>query len=102
MNHTLFSEINGKSIRIDHFEIETNDETLDIKMMCMTENGNTYGIAFENVSMLKLSSISYPFQIHGFEILDYSSCGYEKDHHFFVNDYEDGKLSFFCENYYKI
>ena len=53
----------------------------------------------ENVSKLKMSDISYPFQICGFEILDYSSRGYQKDSRFFVNDYEDGKLSFFCENF---
>ena len=46
-----------------------------------------------------MSDISYPFQICGFEILDYSSRGYQKDSRFFVNDYEDGKLSFFCENF---
>ena len=37
--------------------------------------------------------------ICGFEILDYSSRGYKKDSRFFVNDYEEGKLSFFCENF---
>ena len=46
-----------------------------------------------------MSDISYPFQICGFEILDYSSHGYQKDSRFFVNGYEDGKLSFFCENF---
>ena len=37
-------------------------------------------IVFENVSKLKMSDISYPFQICGFEILDYSSRGYQKDY----------------------
>ena len=68
-------------------------------MSCISEDQNTYYIVFENVSKLELSEISYPFQISGFEILDYSSRGYQKDTRFFVNDYEDGTLSFFCENF---
>ena len=62
-------------------------------------NENSYFIIFQNVSKIKLSEISYPFQICGFEILDYSSRGYQNDSRFFVNDYEDGKLSFYCEDF---
>ena len=99
MKNNLFSDINGKSIVINDFQIENYDEKLHIKITCISEDQNTYLIIFENVSMLKLSDISYPFQIGGFEILDYSSRGYQKDSRFFVNDYEDGTLSFFCENF---
>ena len=99
MNNNIFSEINGKSIVIGDFEVGHNDEKLYIKMTCISEDQNAYFIVSENISKLKLCEISYPFQICGFEILDYSSRGYQKDSRFFVNDYEDGKLSFFCEKY---
>ena len=99
MDNNLFSKVNGKSIVICDFEIVHNDNSLCGKMTCVSEDQNTYFIVFENVSKLKLSDISYPFQICGFEILDYSSRGYGKDSRFFVNDYEDGRLSFFCENF---
>ena len=99
MSNNLFSKVDGKSIVIGDFQIEKQDEKLRIKMTCVSEDQNAYFIVFENVSMLKLLDISYPFQICGFEILDYSSRGYQKDSTFFVNDYEDGKLSFFCEKY---
>ena len=99
MNNNLFTKIDGKSITMCHFEIVYDDESLCVKMTCISEDQNAYFIVFENVSKLKLSDISYPFQICGFEILDYSSRGYQKDVRFFVNDYEDGKLSFFCENF---
>ncbi len=95
----LLSEINGKSIIVYDFSIEHNDEKLAVKMSCISEDQNTYDIVFKNVSKLKLSEISYPFQICGFEILDYSSRGYQKDVRFFANDYEDGKFSFYCENF---
>ena len=99
MNHNLFSEVNGKSIVISDFHIGHNDEKLYIKMTCISEDRNAYFIVFENISNLKLSEISYPFQVCGFEILDYSSRGYQKDSRFFVNDYEDGMISFFCEDF---
>ncbi|MBQ3489460.1 MAG: hypothetical protein IJA86_02595 [Clostridia bacterium] len=99
MDKNLLSQIDGKSITVQDFLIEHEEETLTVKITCITENQNSYFIIFENVSKLKLSEISYPFQICGFEILDYSSHGYQKDNRFFVNDYEDGTLSFYCENF---
>ena len=99
MNNNLFPKIDGKSIMVFDFQVMYDDEALTIKMTCISEDKNAYFIVFENVSKLKMSDISYPFQICGFEILDYSSRGYQKDSRFFVNDYEDGKLSFFCENF---
>ena len=99
MNNNLFSNIDGKSIIVCDFSIEHNDEKLAVKMSCVSEDQNTYYIVFENVSKLKLLEISYPFQLCGFEIVDYSSRGYQKDIRFFVNDYENGNLSFYCENF---
>ena len=98
MNENLFSEINGKEITICDFSIEYYKNTLTVKMSCIAEDKNSYFIVFENVSKLNLSEIHYPFQICGFEILDYSSRGYQKDTRFFVNDYEDGRISFYCED----
>ena len=99
MDNNLFSKVNGKSILVCDFQVVYDDEALTIKMTCISENQNGYFIVFENISKLKMSDISYPFQICGFEILDYSSRGYQKDSRFFANDYEDGRLSFFCENF---
>ena len=99
MSNNLFSKVDGKAIVIDDFQIEKQDEKLHIKMTFISEDHNAYFVVFENISKLNLSEISYPFQICGLEILDYSSRGYQKDCRFFVSDYEDGKLSFFCENF---
>ena len=95
----FFSKVDGKSIIVYDFEITHNDDSLCIKMSCISEDQNAYFIVFENISKLKLSDISYPFQICGFEILDYNSRGYQSDSRFFVNDYEDETLSFFCEKF---
>jgi hypothetical protein len=99
MDKNLFPEVNGKSMIIYDFEIMHNDDSLCVKMTCISEDQKNYFIVFENVSKLKLSEISYPFQICGFEILDYGARGYQKNTRFFVNDYENGTFSFFCEKF---
>ena len=99
MDQSLVSQIDGKSIAVHHFTIETDGKALTVRMSCADEEQNSYLILFRNVSKLKLSEISYPFTVCGFEILDYQVRGYQKDSRFFVNDYEDGTLSFYCENF---
>ena len=99
MDQSLVSQIDGKSIGVHHFTIETDGEVLTVRISCADEEQNSYLILFRNVSKLKLSEISYPFTVCGFEILDYQARGYQKDSRFFVNDYEDGTLSFYCENF---
>lgn len=99
MNENLLNEVNGKSIFIGDFEIKQFDGKLAVTMTCVCEDQNAYSILFENVSKLQLSNIFYPFQISGFEILDFSSRGYQNDSRFFVNDYEEGQLSFYCEDF---
>ncbi len=95
----IFSEINGKDIIVQAFGIEHYDGTLIAKMKCVVEDEKLYLIVFQNVSKIRMTGILYPFQICGFEIVDYSSRGYQSDCRFFVNDYEDGAISFYCESF---
>ena len=86
MDNNPVSKVDGKSITVCDFEIKHNDEKLCITMTCISEDENAYFILFENVSNVKLSEISYPFRVCGFEILDHSSRGDQNDSRFFVND----------------
>ncbi len=97
MSEKLFVELNGKAIIVHTFWIEHYDGALVAKMKCVDESQKSYFIVFENISRLNMSGISYPFQICGFEIVDHHSRGYQNDSRFFVNDYEGGTLSFYCE-----
>ena len=99
MKHDLLPKLDGKAITVCNFEISHDDQTLSVKMTCISEDKNIYFVAFENVSNLQLSDIYYPFQISGFEIVDNSSRGYQKDMRFFVNDFEEGQISFYCESF---
>lgn len=97
--NNIFSEMDGKSIIVRSFAAEHCDDMLMITIQCVDENEKEYSAVFQNVSQLNMSNISYPFQIGGFEIKDCSLRGYQSDERFFVNDYEDGIMSFYCEKF---
>ena len=97
MNKSVFAEINGKSVLVDNFSVLCENGFIELQMRCITEENKSLFIVFRNVSKLNLSDISYPFQICGFEIKDNNFYGYEKDFRYFINDYEDNAISFYCE-----
>lgn len=97
MNENLYSEINGKSILVDNLCFASENGYIEIQMQCVTEEQKSLFIIFENVSKFNLSDVSYPFQICGFEIKDFRSYGYQNESRYFVNDYEDNTISFYCE-----
>ncbi|MBO7740097.1 MAG: hypothetical protein J6S34_01080 [Clostridia bacterium] len=99
MSKKLYPKIEGKTINVKNLTISSANNTLCLYLLFTADDPNNYFIVFENVSQLKLSDISFPFQICGFEIQDHSSRGYQKEARFFINDYEDGKISFWCEDY---
>ncbi len=99
MSKKFYSEIIGKTITVKDLTISSDNNTLCLYLFFTADTPNKYFIVFKNVSQLKLSDISFPFQICGFEIQDHSSRGYQKEARFFINDYEDGKISFWCEDY---
>ena len=97
MNKSKLSEINGKSVLVDNLCVQCENGCIELQMRCVTDENKSLSIVFGNISKLNLSDISYPFQICGFEIKDYNSCGYENDSRYFVNDFEDNLISFYCE-----
>ena len=97
MSESKFSEINGKSVLVDKMSVLCENGFIELQMQCVTEENKSLFIVFRNVSKLNLSDISYPLQICGFEIKDNNSYGYEKNSRYFINDYEDNVISFYCE-----
>ena len=92
----MFSKICGKTISVKSFNVDVVD-AMTVKLICSAEDKDLHSVVFKNVSSLKLENISFPFEISALEILDYTNRGYQMDKRFFVNDYEEGKISFFCE-----
>ncbi len=62
------------------------------------ENFFKIQIQFSGIHTLNLEGVMFnPISISGFDILDISDRGWEKVH-FSIGDYEDDRISFFCEN----
>ena len=54
---------------------------------------------FNNVSCLNIKDFSLPQQICGFEIIDNKDRGWDKSLRYTINDFEDGRIKFYCESF---
>ena len=97
--HYLKSVINDAILRVDSISINTVDSEFTIVMGVHDKQNGNILITFGGVSSINIMyPLSPPMIIQGFEIIDNKQSGWENDKKFFVNDYEDGFLSFYCKN----
>lgn len=92
----MFDKICGKTVSVNSLHIDVTD-IVTVKMTYTVDEGEPFVAEFWNVSSLNIQDMSFPFEISALEIVDNSQRGYQKDKRYFVNDYEDGCLSFWCE-----
>lgn len=85
-----------KDIYCDEIII-SNTAQIDIEI-CYTINGQKGMIQFLNVSNICFDGLNRPMIIHGFEIVDNTNLGWEKCGRYHVRDYEDGLISFYCQD----
>lgn len=98
MNRELLFKINRKPITVSSLEIVRGNGSILIRMRCITEDRSTYNVEIRNATKIKIYDISYPFFISRLEITDSCVCSVQEDSLLFVNDGEDGRLSFYCES----
>ena len=92
----MFNKICGKTVSVKSLYIDVTD-IVTVKMTYTADGSEPCVAEFRNVSSLSIKDMSFPFEISALEILDYTDRGYQRDKRFFVNDYEEGKISFFCK-----
>ena len=92
----MFDKICGKTVSVKSLNIDVTD-IVTVTMTYTADGSEPCVVEFRNVSSLSIKDMSFPFEISALEILDYTDRGYQRDKRFFVNDYEEGKISFFCE-----
>ncbi len=97
MHNRINSLINGQIIKISLLSICTKENQMNIEMSLKTDN-SCVSISFSNVSSLQIRGLAYPSQISGFEIISNKDKGWDKSQRYTINDYEDGKIKFFCED----
>lgn len=90
----------GNKIEILEMVLKHVDDQLDLSWKIHFEN-TIFQITFSNVSRFRIGEVSVPLEIHGFEIIDHSQNGWEKDSTYEIRDFEDNLVNFFCE-YFKL
>lgn len=100
MNMEKAEIFQGNKIEISEMLLKNVDNQLELSWQIHFENA-VFRITFSNVSRLRISEVSAPLEIHGFEIVDRSQNGWEKDSAYEIRDFEDDRVNFFCE-YFKV
>ena len=90
--------IDGKKIEIRKFIITNYNSKKSIDMVAVI-NDNSYRVYFENISQLKIDLCDSVFTIGGLCVINHKKDGWQ-DLIYEIYDYEDGILSFYCQEIY--
>lgn len=96
MNMGKVEIFQGNKIEILEMVLKSIDNQLELSWEIYFEN-EIYRITFSNVLRLRIGEVSAPLDIHGFEIINHSQNGWEKDSTYEIRDFEDNRVNFFCE-----
>lgn len=98
MKSDVLKHIQGQQIEMLEFILKRVDDQLELslKISC---NNEIYLLVFYNVSNISMDTLSMPLQIGGFEIISKIKLGYEKSNRYRIHDFEEDKLSFYCEDF---
>ncbi len=89
--------LQGNNIEILKMVVEEVDNQLELYWeICL--KGTFSSVKFYNVSRLRIKELSSPLEVHGFEIINHTKDGWEKDSTYEIRDFEYGRISFFCES----
>ena len=92
--------LQGNKIEILEMVLKNVDGRLELSWKIHFENA-VFRMVFSNVSRFRIGEVSTPIEIHGFEIVDHSQDGWEKDSTYEIRDFEDDRINFFCA-YFKL
>lgn len=86
----------GDKFEILEMILKNVDNQLELSWKIYFKNA-IYKITFYNVSGFRVGEFSAPLEVYGFEIIDHSQKGWEKDSTYEIRDFEDDRVNFFCE-----
>ena len=98
MKTTDIEAILGNTLNISELTLTNDNNRLKLSLAILRED-SVLKIEFHNVHSLKIEGVSWPFEIDGIAITDHHKDGWEKHSRYHVYDFEDGKVSFFCEGF---
>lgn len=98
MNTDQIGVFQGKKVEILEMILKNVDNQLELSWKIYFQNA-ILRITFYNVSRLRVEKLSPPLEVHGFEIINHSQNGWEKDSTYEIRDFEDDRVNFFCERF---
>ena len=81
-----------------NYNIELNEYQSNLIIKFVTKNNDELCIKFNNISSLNLNEIGGKYnQLESIEIIENKS--YEKNKKYYIRDYENQMIDFYCESY---
>ena len=98
MEKDCIAWIRGKSLFITKLSLYVDEETLQMlwEFIC---NDCRCTAVFNNVSRINMINNSYPLQISDMKIVNNKENGWDRDSSYFVRDFEEQQISFYCESF---
>lgn len=96
MEQGRLADLQGQLIEVTQLHLIRGEDRA-VLLLTVELNQKTYSLRFSGVHSLSIDSFSLPFQIGGFQIEDNLERGWERPERYTVSDFEDNKLSFYCE-----
>lgn len=93
--------IESLNYNIDFNDVGDNVSCLEIKFLMedINKKRNKVLIKFSEVNDFELKNFGGSYnQIMGFEIIDQKENGWEPNKRYLINDYENGRIKFFCRS----
>ena len=98
MNQEPAKILQGSRIEILEMNLGQADNRLVFSWRICSGNMR-FRMTFLNVSRFRVGEMSSPLEIHGFEMIDHSHGGWEKDSKYEIRDFEANRIHFFCEDF---
>ena len=94
MNERLQDLLN-KGVVIDRILIESQDEQTNILLKLFAQKN--ISLCFRNASRFCINQCSLPMNVNGLEIVDNKQKGWGVDSRYWIHDYEENRIEFYCE-----
>ena len=95
INTEEIESLRGKEIEILEMNLTSGDGGLTLTWN-MRVDGSLLTAVFRNVSELRFDGLSAPVIIHGFEIVDHTADGWQRNSAYEIRDFEDCLVGFYC------
>ncbi len=93
----ILQKLDGKNVKFEKITLfrENNELLLHADVLCENE---TFSLLFSHVTTLSLKAGTYHFEMEGFSFYDKQKDGYEADVRYYIEDYEQDTVSFYCRD----